>query len=163
MRKQPLLVIIIVENDVDWRCTSSHLARWWSWSKLLCLLIEKCFQVLGTVALQLPNDLYCLLILLLPEFHFFSSGVQFLGEHSGMLLRQNPWCCLPSLHGHSFAPSPTLGQNGMSWGDGYIDLLDLKNSSERLRGWNVDLNMPLVFRALIHHLSLVILRLLVVS
>jgi hypothetical protein len=23
---------------------------------------------------------------------------------------------------------------GMSWGDGYIDLLDLKNSSERLRG-----------------------------
>jgi hypothetical protein len=26
------------------------------------------------------------------------------------------------------------GVEGMSWGDGYIDLLDHKNSSERLRG-----------------------------
>jgi hypothetical protein len=85
MKEQPLLVIIIVGNDVYWRCTSSHLARWWSWSKLFCLLIEKCFQVLGTVALQLLDDLHCLLILLLPEFHLFSSGVQFLGEHSGKI------------------------------------------------------------------------------
>jgi hypothetical protein len=29
-----------------------------------------------------------------------------------------------------------------SWGDGYMDLLDIKNSSKGLRGEDVDLNMP---------------------
>jgi hypothetical protein len=38
---------------------------------------------MGTVALQLSDGLHCLLILLLLEFHFLHSGVQFLGEHSG--------------------------------------------------------------------------------
>jgi hypothetical protein len=35
--------------------------------------------------LQLSNDLHCLLILLLPEFHFLDGGVQFPGEHSGKI------------------------------------------------------------------------------
>jgi hypothetical protein len=33
--------------------------------------------------LQLLDDLHCLLILLVPEFHFLSCGVQFLGERRG--------------------------------------------------------------------------------
>jgi hypothetical protein len=37
------------------------------------------------VVLQLPDDLHCLLVLLLLEFHFLCSGVQFLGEHSGKI------------------------------------------------------------------------------
>jgi hypothetical protein len=50
-----------------------------------------------------------------------------------------------------------------SWGDGCMDLPDLKNSSEGLGGKDVDLNMPYKFRAFIHHWSPVILRLLLVS
>jgi hypothetical protein len=56
-----------------------------------------------------------------------------------------------------------FGVEGMSWGNGRMDLLDLKNSSERLRGEDVDLNMSHGFGAFIHHLSHIILRLLVVS
>jgi hypothetical protein len=44
-----------------------------------------------------------------------------------------------------------------------MDLLDLKNSFERLRGEDVELNMPHGFEAFIRHLSPVILWLLVVS
>jgi hypothetical protein len=35
------------------------------------------------MVLQLLDDLHCLLILLVPEFHFLSCGVQFLGERRG--------------------------------------------------------------------------------
>jgi hypothetical protein len=52
---------------------------------------------------------------------------------------------------------------GTPWDDGYMDLLDFKNSSEGLGGKDVDLNMPYGFRAFIRHLSLVIPRLLLVS
>jgi hypothetical protein len=55
------------------------------------------------------------------------------------------------------------GVEGMSWGNGCMDLLNPKNSSERLRDEDVDLNMPHGFRAFIRHLSPVILRLLIVS
>jgi hypothetical protein len=70
---------------VDWRCTGSHLVRWLGWSELFYLLLEKCFHVLRIVMLQLPDNLHCLLILLLLEVHFLSSGVQFLGEHNGKI------------------------------------------------------------------------------
>jgi hypothetical protein len=51
-----------------------------------------------------------------------------------------------------------------SWGDGYMDLLDLKNSSEGLGGGgDVDLNMAHGFRAFLRHLSSIVLRLLLVS
>jgi hypothetical protein len=56
-----------------------------------------------------------------------------------------------------------FGVEGMSWGNGRMDLLDLKNSSERLRGEDVDLNMSHGFRVFIRHLSPIILRLLVIS
>jgi hypothetical protein len=52
---------------------------------------------------------------------------------------------------------------GAPWGDGYMDLLDLKNSSEGLGDKDVDLNMPHRFGAFIRHLSPVILQLLLVS
>jgi hypothetical protein len=52
---------------------------------------------------------------------------------------------------------------GTPWGDGCMDLLDFKNSSEGLGGKDVDLNMPHGFRAFICHLSLVITQLLLVS
>jgi hypothetical protein len=52
---------------------------------------------------------------------------------------------------------------GMSWGDGCIDLLDFKNSSERLRGEDVNLNMAHGFGAFICHLSLVIPQLFLVA
>jgi hypothetical protein len=44
-----------------------------------------------------------------------------------------------------------------------MDLLDLKNSSEGLRGEDVDLNMSHGFRNFIRHLSPVIPQLLLVS
>jgi hypothetical protein len=44
-----------------------------------------------------------------------------------------------------------------------MDLLDLKNSSEGLGGKDVDLNIPHGLGAFIHHLSPVILQLLLVS
>jgi hypothetical protein len=50
-----------------------------------------------------------------------------------------------------------------SWGDGYMDLLDLKNSSEGLGGKDVDLKMSHEFGAFIRHLSPVILQVLLVS
>jgi hypothetical protein len=50
-----------------------------------------------------------------------------------------------------------------SWSNGYTDLLDIKNSSKGLGGEDVYLNMPHGFRALICHLSPIILRLLLVS
>jgi hypothetical protein len=50
-----------------------------------------------------------------------------------------------------------------SWGDGYMDLLDLKNTSEGIGGKDVDLDMPHGFRDFICHLSSVILRFLLVS
>jgi hypothetical protein len=49
------------------------------------------------------------------------------------------------------------------WSDGCMDLLDFKNSSERLGGKDVDFNMPHGFRAFIRHLSPVIPQLLLVS
>jgi hypothetical protein len=52
---------------------------------------------------------------------------------------------------------------GASWSDGCMDLLDLKNSSERLGGEDVDLEMPHGFEAFIRHLCPIILRLLLVS
>jgi hypothetical protein len=50
-----------------------------------------------------------------------------------------------------------------SWGDGCMDFLNFKNSSEGLGGEDVDLNMPLRFGAFISHLSPIILWLLLVS
>jgi hypothetical protein len=50
-----------------------------------------------------------------------------------------------------------------SWGNGGMDLFDFKNSSKGLGGEDVDLNMPHGFRAFIHHLSSIILRLLLVT
>jgi hypothetical protein len=58
---------------------------------------------------------------------------------------------------------PNSSIEGMPWGDGCMDLLDLKNSSEGLGGKDVDLNMPHGFRAFIRHLSPVIPWLLLVS
>jgi hypothetical protein len=52
---------------------------------------------------------------------------------------------------------------GMSWGDGGMDLLDLKNSLEGLAGEDVDLDMPHGLRSFIHHLCPTVLRLLLVS
>jgi hypothetical protein len=52
---------------------------------------------------------------------------------------------------------------GVPWGDGGMDLLDLKNSLEGLRGEDVDLNMSHGFRNFIRHLSPVIPQLLLVS
>jgi hypothetical protein len=52
---------------------------------------------------------------------------------------------------------------GMSWSDGSMDLLDFKKSSDGLGGDDVDLNMSHGVRSFIHHLSPVILRLLLVS
>jgi hypothetical protein len=51
----------------------------------------------------------------------------------------------------------------MPWGDGCMDLLDIKNSLEGLGGKDLDLNMPHGFRAFIRHLSPVIPQLLLVS
>jgi hypothetical protein len=51
----------------------------------------------------------------------------------------------------------------MSWGDGCMDLLDLKNSSKILKGEDVDLNTPHGFGAFMCHLSPLILLLLVIS
>jgi hypothetical protein len=74
---------------------SCHLARWWGYSELLCLLLEKQLHALGTVALQLSDGLHCPLILVLLEFHFLHNGVQFLGECSGkfhlLLELEVPW------------------------------------------------------------------------
>jgi hypothetical protein len=50
-----------------------------------------------------------------------------------------------------------------SWGDGCMDLHDFKNSSEGHGGEDVDLNMLHGFGAFIHHLSPVILRLVLIS
>jgi hypothetical protein len=50
---------------------------------------------------------------------------------------------------------------GTPWGDGCMDLLNFKNSSEGLGGKDAD--MPHGFRAFICHLSPVIPRLLLVS
>jgi hypothetical protein len=52
---------------------------------------------------------------------------------------------------------------GTSWGNGGMDLPDLKNSSERLRGEDVDLDMPHRLGSFIHHLCPIVLRLLLVS
>jgi hypothetical protein len=49
---------------------------------------------------------------------------------------------------------------GMSWGNGVMDLLDLKNSSEGLQGEDVDLNMTHGFGSFIHHLCPIVLQLL---
>jgi hypothetical protein len=51
---------------------------------------------------------------------------------------------------------------GTSWGNGVMDLLDLKNSSEGLGGKDVDLNMPHGFRAFIRHFESIVLRLLLI-
>jgi hypothetical protein len=50
-----------------------------------------------------------------------------------------------------------------SWSNGGMDLIDFKNSSKRLWGEYVDLNMPPEFRVFIRHLSPIILRLLLVT
>jgi hypothetical protein len=52
---------------------------------------------------------------------------------------------------------------GTSWSNGSMDLLDFKNSSEGLRGEDVDFNMPHKFGAFIRHLSPIIPQLLLVS
>jgi hypothetical protein len=44
-----------------------------------------------------------------------------------------------------------------------MDLLDFKNTSKGLGGEDVDLNMPHGFRAFIHHLSSIILWLLLIT
>jgi hypothetical protein len=66
---------------------------------------------------------------------------------------------------HVSLPSGITNSNveGASWGDGYMDLLDFKNSSEVLGGEDVDLNMPHQFGDFIRHLSPIILWLLLVS
>jgi hypothetical protein len=58
---------------------------------------------------------------------------------------------------------PNSSIEGTPWGDGCMDLLDFRNSSKRLGGKDVDLNMPHGFRAFIHHLSPVIPQLLLIS
>jgi hypothetical protein len=52
---------------------------------------------------------------------------------------------------------------GASWGDGCMDLLNLKNSFVGLGGEDVDLNMPHRFEAFIHHLCPIMLQLLLVA
>jgi hypothetical protein len=51
----------------------------------------------------------------------------------------------------------------ISWRNGCMDLLNFKNSLERLGGEDVDLNMPHRFEAVIRHLSPAILRLVLIS
>jgi hypothetical protein len=75
-----LLAFSITGNDVDRRCTRSHLVRWWMQTKLFCLFIRKCLHVLRKVTLHLSNGLHCLFIFSLPEFNFFCSGVQLFGK-----------------------------------------------------------------------------------
>jgi hypothetical protein len=50
-----------------------------------------------------------------------------------------------------------------SWSNGGMDLLDFKNSSKGLGGEDIDLDMPHGFGAFIHHLSSIILQLLLVT
>jgi hypothetical protein len=52
---------------------------------------------------------------------------------------------------------------GTSWGNGGMDLLDLKNSSEGLGLEDVDLDMLHRLGSFIHHLCPIVLRLLLVS
>jgi hypothetical protein len=47
---------------------------------------------------------------------------------------------------------------GTSWGNGSMDLLDLKYYSKGLGGQDVDLHMSQGFRAFICHLSPIVLR-----
>jgi hypothetical protein len=58
---------------------------------------------------------------------------------------------------------PNSSIEGTPWGDGCMDLLDFRNSSKRLGGKDVDLNMPHGFRAFIRHLSPIIPQLLLIS
>jgi hypothetical protein len=51
----------------------------------------------------------------------------------------------------------------MSWSDGSMDLLNFKNSSERLRGEDVGLNVPHRFGAFIRQLNPIIPWLLLIS
>jgi hypothetical protein len=80
LKEKLLLDFNIIGNDVDRRCTRSHLARRWMQTKLFCLFIWKCLQVLRITTLHLSNGLHFLFIFSLPEFQFFSSGVQLLGK-----------------------------------------------------------------------------------
>jgi hypothetical protein len=52
---------------------------------------------------------------------------------------------------------------GTSWGNGGMDLLDLKNSSEGPGGQDVDLDIPHGLESFIHHLCPMVLQLLLVS
>jgi hypothetical protein len=52
---------------------------------------------------------------------------------------------------------------GASWGDGCMDLLDLKKSSVGFGDKELDLNMPHGFRSFIRHLCPIILQLLLIS
>jgi hypothetical protein len=65
--------------------------------------------------LQLPDDLHCLLVLLLPEFHFLHSGIQFLGECSGkfyLLLEVEVPCIGYRLHMDVGRSTSSLGESG---------------------------------------------------
>jgi hypothetical protein len=75
-----ILVFNIIGNDVGRRCTRSHLVGRLMWGELFCLFIRKCLQVMRMATLHLSDGPYCLFIFFLPEFHFFHSGVQFLGK-----------------------------------------------------------------------------------
>jgi hypothetical protein len=79
-KEKLLLAFNIIGIDVDRRCTRSHLARRQMRTKLLCLFIRKCLQVLRIATLHLSNGLHCVFTFSLPKFNFFRSGVQLLGK-----------------------------------------------------------------------------------